>query len=182
MKIISLALISMSIFLASCMGPDGPNGKDGDAYLRVTSSDSTLDQIWINGNSGLPESFSLDTYYKVFPGSYGIAYTASYTDNTGNYYSDSLTGTLAITVNHGTVGGAGKLFWQRGDPGKGGANEYYTLDCTYNGGTLTSGTLPKKSATPGADTLVVGKSYVQDCFGIRYRIHLEYKLLSKKDK
>lgn len=183
MKSVKLLGLGLSLLLASCMGPDGPDGKNGNAYLQITSSDNTLIQFTSYGNSGLPGTFSIDTYYQIYPGSYNYSYSAGYTDNTGTYYSDSWSGTYTVSINYGTKGGPGKIFWQPGDPGQNGTDEYYTMDCTYSGCSFTggTGTFAKKSAPSVRDTLVPGRTYTQDFYGNKYKIHLEYKLERKSE-
>lgn len=177
-KSIFMLSLALSFLCLSCDGPNGPNGKDGKAYMEVTSSDGTLIHITTQ-NSSLPSTFYTYTYYSVTPGTYSFDYTCGFSSS-GYYYSTEWYGNYTVSINHGSPGGAGKAFWQQGDPGKNGADKYYDLDCTFYGLDIyTSKASPSNQPKARLDTLIIGKRYTQDIEDDMYKIHWEYQLKNK---
>lgn len=43
----------LALFLISCEGPSGPDGKDGSAFLKTTSSDGYL-YVYSDNNPSMP--------------------------------------------------------------------------------------------------------------------------------
>ncbi len=179
---LSLALLFLAFLVSSCDGPTGPDGRDGNAYAAVTSSDGTLD-FSTSVFDSFPSLFYYEEYYRTDPGTYQFSFTTSYYDVLGFYHSADWYGTYSISINYGDPGGSGKPFWQRGDPGSDGADNYYQLDCTFDYGLdVYKGHSLSKSVAPNADTLVEGKVYTKDFSDGKYKIHIEsrMKFLSTK--
>lgn len=174
-ELVTALLLALSFGCLSCMGPNGPDGKDGNAYMEVTSSDGTMIHITTN-NGALPSTFNTYTYYRVYPGTYSFDYTAGYYSY-GYYYSAEWTGTYGISVNPGSPGGSGKIFWQPGDPGADGTDKHYDLDCNYYGLDIYSSKVsPPDPPILRPDTLSIGKRFSKDIEDDSYKIHWEYQL------
>jgi hypothetical protein len=176
-----VAVILVAIAVPSCDGPDGPNGRNGNAYVDITSSDGTLNSDGLF--SSFPPTFYVDQYYSTNPGVYDFSFTTSYYDSHGNFYSRDWGGTYSITINDGSPGGDGKLFWQHGDPGSDGPDEYYKLNCTYDYGLdAYYHNYLFKTAVAKTDTLVGGKVYIRDLADARYKIHIECQMKNRSIK
>ena len=121
-------LLSIMLFLFSC----GKDGKSGDVYIRITNASGICPiTAYTDDNSGIPNSFYLNTYYKCNSGTYRYSYIACQ-----QYWY----GTYTITAEDGKDGG----FFSNGDNGK---TKRYTLQCwgysepdfTYTLGKTTNG-------------------------------------------
>ena len=176
-----VAFIFIAVLVSSCDGPNGPDGRDGNAYVKITNSDGTLNSDGIF--SSFPPSYYYNQYYSTYPGVYDFSITTSFFDSNGNYYSRDWDGTYTITINYGSPGGEGKLFGRRGDPGNDGLDEYYKLDCTYEFGldAYYHDYLFKSTGTK-ADTLVEGKVYMRDLADAKYKIHIECQMKNRSIK
>lgn len=167
-----VAFLFLAVLVSSCDGLSGPDGRDGNAYVSVVSSDATLesDATFLS----FPQTYYYEQYYITDPGTYGFSFSASYYDSYGDLHSTSWSGIYTITVNSGSPGGEGKPFWQEGNRGSDGIDEYYKLDCTYSYGLDIydrDHLFKPRSAKP--DTLVEGKVYTRDFADARYKIHIE---------
>ena len=177
-----IAIICSAFFISSCDGPNGPDGRDGDAYAAVVSSDGTLD-LSTAFFASFPSIFHYGDYYLTDPGTYDFSFTTSYYDVYGDYHSLDWYGTYSISINYGDPGGRGKPFWQRGDPGSDGPDRYYKLDCTFSDGLdAYYGNSLSKPATPRANTLVEGKVYTKDFTDNKYKIHIESRMKNLSPK
>ncbi|MCB5228493.1 MAG: hypothetical protein GX122_07560 [Candidatus Cloacimonetes bacterium] len=112
--IIGLILIGMLLF--GCIGLDGT---DGRIYLRIDLIDCV--RYWDN-NDSIPFGFSVNSYYRCFPGSYSFEYETT----SGREWS----GTYTVTSEKGSPGG----FMYDGEDGR---DRFYTLACHPNGPSLT---------------------------------------------
>jgi len=181
--ITSLILSLMVVFVSSCTGPDGPNGKDGKAYAAVTSSDGTLQSGWYFASFPSSGAYS-NEYYSALPGTYSCLFETGYYYGSYYYYED-WSGTYTISINKGTAGGKGKIFWQKGDAGQNGADKYYKLDCRYDIGLGVSSEnnfWKRGNSSTVPDTSVVGKVYTRDYSDGSYDIHIELQLKNKTVK
>lgn len=136
MKTLNYCILFLSFLFVSCEGPAGPDGEDGDAYLRVRSSYGEL-YSYNDNNSGIPYGFSESSYYYTDPGTYSFSYESRLYSSSTSYTYTVWSGTYRITVNPGSKGGEGKPFWQEGEKGVDGFDKYLTLYCNYNGASLS---------------------------------------------
>ena len=170
MKIhLRFTIIMITAFIiTSCNGPNGPDGLSGDAYVAVVSSDGTL--VASTGSFGsTPSTAYTNSYYYASPGTYSYRFTAI-----SGTSSRAWTGTYSVSVNQGEKGGAGKIFWEKGDAGKDGADKYYKLDCTYSSGCRSySKDEYWKRALIEVDTLIAGRLYKQDFSDEQFIIRIE---------
>jgi hypothetical protein len=176
-----VAFIFIAVLVSSCDGPNGPDGRDGNAYVKITSSDGTLnsDATFLS----FPPTYYYDQFYATDPGTYAFSFLASYYDSYGDYHSTSWSGIYTITTNSGSPGGEGKPFGQHGHPGADGIDEYYKLDCTYSYGLdIYDNSYLFKSPVVNADTLVEGKVYMRNFTDAKYKIHIECQLKNRSVK
>ena len=103
-----IAFIFIAVFVSSCDGPNGPDGKDGNAYVKITSSDGTLNSDGIF--SSFPPTYFYGQYYAANPGTYDFSFITSYYDIYGDYHSANWYGTYTITINPGSPGGVENRF------------------------------------------------------------------------
>ncbi|MBI2428453.1 MAG: hypothetical protein HYV29_06590 [Ignavibacteriales bacterium] len=168
-----LSLI-LSLSLISCEGPNGPDGRDGSAFLKVTSSDGYL-YAYGDDNPSIPSPFFAGQNYRVNVGTYLFAYESRIYTSTTTYTYQQWIGSYSISINQGANGGERKIFWQEGDPGADGTDKYFTLYCNFNG--------PQQSVMGKGSEPIVGGD-----FSGKFRmengnvtIDVEYRLKDKGD-
>lgn len=125
-------IMSIAVVFSSCDGPSGPDGKDGGAFLKISSSDGTL-YLYGDDNPAIPSPFQVNQFYQASVGTYIFVYESRIYTSTTTYTYQQWLGTYTVSINHGTKGGEGQPFWQEGDPGVNGADKYFTLYCNFNG-------------------------------------------------
>ena len=62
-----------TLLLISCEGPNGPDGMDGRAFLKITSSDGYL-YAYSDNNPSMPSPLIAGQNYSVSIGTYIFAY------------------------------------------------------------------------------------------------------------
>ncbi|MCB0380621.1 MAG: hypothetical protein KDD24_05140 [Flavobacteriales bacterium] len=120
-KLNILSILSLVLFLSSCIIVDnspGPNGRDGLAYFGVDYDRRPPYSYWDNNNS-IPYNPILGEYYRSAPGTYRFEYFV----NEFDYWY----GTYQIWVNRG---GPGR---PNGRPGIDATDNYMMLICNPNG-------------------------------------------------
>lgn len=171
--------LSTSILFVSCEGPNGPDGKDGRAFLKITSSDGYL-YAYSDNNPSMPSPLIAGQNYQVNIGTYIFAYESRIYTSTTTYTYQQWLGTYSISINFGTKGGEGKIFWQEGDPGTDGRDKYFTIYCNFNG--PEQSVLGKRSGAPGVADCTEGKyRIVQGEFIIEVSYQLKEKGTSTKE-
>lgn len=115
MKTLRLLLLLAVVMIFGC----GKDGKDGEAYLRITWLYTPF-SYW-DDNSDIPYGFQNGVYYNTDPGTFNFRYT--------DWQGTTWTGTYKISINKGTKG---ELF----SDGKDGADKYFTLQCFSIGPSL----------------------------------------------
>jgi hypothetical protein len=170
----ALTCCLFSISFSSCVGPNGPDGKDGQAFLTVSATYGILYTYSDNNSSreGAAGVFSYDQAYKVSPGTYNFQFESRLYNPDLSYYYADWSGAYIIWIHKGEKGGSGGIFWQPGSGGKDGENSYLTLLCNFDGAAQSrlnkqvSGSL----ATP--DSTMISEVKVGD-----YCMRTEYHLM-----
>jgi hypothetical protein len=162
------------LLIASCMGPPGPDGKDGQAYLTVASNYGVIYSYSDNNFSRLGGSsvFNIGQAYAVSPGVYSFQYQSRIYNLNGSYFYTNWSGQYVIWQNLGEKGGPGKILWERGDPGSDGLDSYLTLYCNYDGPTQSRLNKQDWTNPPLPDSTAVTESQSGG-----YSIRAEYHLL-----
>lgn len=127
-----LCILYAAIVVSSCQGPTGPDGRNGNAFVRIVSTDGFLN-LYGDNNPAIPSPFQIGQYYNAAVGVYTFAYESRKYTGTSTYTYKRWGGTYSVSINYGTSGRKGKIFWKEGDPGEDGADRYFTLFCNYNG-------------------------------------------------
>lgn len=167
------------LLLISCEGPNGPDGKNGHAFLKITSSDGYL-YAYSDNNPSMPSPLIAGQNYQVTIGTYLFAYESRIYTSATTYMYQQWLGTYSISINYGTKGGEGKIFWQEGDPGTDGRDKYFTIYCNFDG--PNQSVLGKQTVTPGTDTKTAGTFIMkQDEFLIEVNFHLKEKGTTTKE-
>jgi hypothetical protein len=177
---VSISMICIASSLLLSCGPNGPDGKDGKAFLTVTWNYGALNKYQDNNLSrvGAGSNWNLDQTYQVSPGTYSFEYWSRWYYPNGSFVPAHWWGTYVIWINKGQKGGSGKIFWQEGDPGKDGPDSYLTLYCNFDGwsGPRINKRIHGVPSIP--DSAVVAEFYVGD-YAMRVEYHLkQYGIVS----
>ncbi|MEW5799534.1 MAG: hypothetical protein AB1728_11075 [Bacteroidota bacterium] len=162
-----------TFLLISCEGPNGPDGKDGRAFLKITSSDGYL-YAYSDNNPSMPSPLIAGQNYQVSTGTYIFAYESRIYTSATTYTYQQWLGTYSISINFGTKGGKGKIFWQEGDPGTDGRDKYFTIYCDFNG--PEQNVLGKRSNMPGTGISTAGTLILEQG---EFLIEVKYQLKEK---
>jgi hypothetical protein len=166
------AFLFLLLIFSSCTGPNGPDGKKGEAFLTVTSSDGLL-YAYIDDNASRPGMFNLGQPYRVSPNTYSFAYESRYYYTSTSYYYTLWSGTYQIWIHNGEKGGEGKIFWQKGDAGKDGVDSYLTLLCNYTGYQTSRINKTTPNFPPTIADTISTVHYFDGTFGVTVIYHLD---------
>jgi hypothetical protein len=126
------ATMILSVGLVSCMGPNGPDGDDGFAFVSISDNDG-FTYSYTDDNPAVPYGLTWGSDYESTPGTYNFSYESRQYISTTSYTYVVWSGYYKIWVNAGKKGGDGQIFWQEGDKGADGPDSYLDLACDYHG-------------------------------------------------